>query len=101
MRVLLVNFILILALGACQAPVSGPGSASDSASGAVLPFPPSPSASIAGESLAESKHVRRTEANHLPKDAPNIIIVLMDDVGFGSAFHFWRRDQYTRFIESI
>ncbi len=26
---------------------------------------------------------RRVEASHLPKDAPNILIVLLDDVGFG------------------
>ncbi|WP_053004320.1 arylsulfatase [Flavobacterium sp. ABG] len=51
--------------------------------GSVLPFPEPPTASIAGESLAESKHVRRKYPSHLPKDAPNIVIVLMDDVGFG------------------
>jgi arylsulfatase A-like enzyme len=51
--------------------------------GSVLPFPKASSASIAGETLQESKHVRRVEASHLPKDAPNILIILMDDVGFG------------------
>ena len=56
--------------------------------GAVLPFPPVPSASTTGESLAESKHVRRAEPNHLPKNAPNILIVLMDDVGFGTSSTF-------------
>ncbi len=56
--------------------------------GAVLPFPEPPSASIAGESLAESKHVRREHPSHLPKDAPNILIVLMDDVGFGTPSTF-------------
>ena len=33
--------------------------------------------------LQESKHQRRVEPNHLPKDAPNILIILLDDVGFG------------------
>jgi arylsulfatase A-like enzyme len=56
--------------------------------GSVLPFPEPPSASIAGESLAESKHQRRTKINHLPENAPNIIIVLMDDVGFGTPSTF-------------
>ena len=53
--------------------------------GSVLPFPPVPTASTAGPTLQESKHVRRAEANHLPADAPNILIVLLDDVGFGLA----------------
>ncbi len=54
----------------------------------VLPFPSAKSASTAGESLAESKHVRRTETSHLPKGAPNIVVVLMDDVGFGTPSTF-------------
>ena len=55
------------------------------ADGSVLPFPPVPSASVAGATLAESKHQRRAEADHLPKNAPNILIILLDDVGFGLA----------------
>lgn len=51
--------------------------------GSVLPFPPTPSASKAGPTLQESEHHRRVDQNHLPKDAPNILIVLIDDVGFG------------------
>ena len=51
--------------------------------GSVLPFQPVPTASTAGPTLQESKHVRRAEPNHLPPDAPNILIVLLDDVGFG------------------
>src|SRR5437763_3321661 len=53
------------------------------ANGAVLPFPPTPSASKAGYTLAESTHKRREEPGRLPADAPNILIVLLDDVGFG------------------
>ena len=33
--------------------------------------------------LQESKHQRRVEKSHLPKDAPNILIIMLDDVGFG------------------
>jgi arylsulfatase A-like enzyme len=51
--------------------------------GSVLPFSPTPSASLAGPTLQQSKHQRRVEPNRLPKDAPNILIVLLDDVGFG------------------
>ena len=56
--------------------------------GSVLPFPPVPSASIAGPTLQESKHVRRQEPQRLPADAPNILVVLLDDVGFGHPVAF-------------
>ena len=57
--------------------------AADSDDGSVLPFPPTPSASTAGPTLQESTHKRRVEKSHLSKDAPNILIILLDDVGFG------------------
>ena len=52
--------------------------------GSVLPFPPTPSASVAKPRLQDSAHIRRVEPNHLRADAPNILIVLIDDVGFGT-----------------
>ncbi len=55
------------------------------ADGSVLPFPPTPSASVAAPTLQESKHQRRVEQSHLPKNPPNILIILLDDVGFGLA----------------
>jgi arylsulfatase A-like enzyme len=58
------------------------------ADGSVLPFPGAPSASIAAPRLQDSKHVRRVEPNHLRKDAPNVLIILLDDVGFGQASTF-------------
>ncbi|ABE39746.1 sulfatase [Rhodopseudomonas palustris BisB5] len=58
------------------------------ADGSVLPFPGSPSASIAAPRLQDSKHVRRVEPSHLRKDAPNVLIILLDDVGFGQAATF-------------
>ncbi len=51
--------------------------------GSILPFPTAPSASVAEPRLQDSAHHRRVETSHLPKDAPNILIVLLDDVGFG------------------
>ena len=52
--------------------------------GSVLPFPPMPSASIAKPRLQDSVHKRRAEPDRLPKDAPNILIILIDDAGFGT-----------------
>src|SRR5271156_6781039 len=49
----------------------------------VLPFPPTPSASIAGRTMQESVYHRRAEPRRLPADAPNILIVLIDDAGPG------------------
>ncbi len=50
---------------------------------AVLPFPPTPSASQAGPTVRESKMTWRKEPERLRPDAPNVLIVLIDDVGFG------------------
>jgi hypothetical protein len=58
------------------------------ADGSVLPFPPVPSASVAAPRLQDSKHQRRPEQSHLRKDAPNVLIILMDDVGFGQPSTF-------------
>jgi arylsulfatase A-like enzyme len=57
--------------------------AASSGDGSSLPFPPTPSASVAKPRLQDSIHHRRVETEHLPKDAPNILIILLDDVGFG------------------
>lgn len=55
---------------------------------ANLPFPKTPSASKAGITLQDSEHHWRQEPNRLPKDAPNIIIFLTDDTGFGNPSTF-------------
>ena len=47
----------------------------------VLPFPPKPSGSMAARTMQESVYSPLPPVNHLPKDAPNILIVLIDDVG--------------------
>ena len=49
----------------------------------VLPFPPTPSASIAGRTMQESVYAQREQPRHLRDDAPNILIVLIDDAGPG------------------
>lgn len=51
----------------------------------VLPFPPTPSASTPGLTMQDSIYKKRVDPKHLPPDAPNILIILMDDVGPGQA----------------
>ena len=55
----------------------------DATDGSVLPFPPVPAASVAGVTLQQSTMKRRVEPDRLPKDVPNILIIMLDDVGFG------------------
>ena len=50
----------------------------------ILPFPPTPSASTAGLTMKDSVYKKRVEAKHLADGAPNILIILIDDVGPGS-----------------
>lgn len=50
----------------------------------VLPFPTTPTASIAKDTMADSTHKRREEPTRLTTNAPNILIILMDDVGPGT-----------------
>ena len=47
----------------------------------ALPFPPTPSGSIAGRTMQESVYRPRATPRRLPADAPNILIVLIDDAG--------------------
>jgi arylsulfatase len=51
----------------------------------VLPFPEVPSASTAGTTIAESEHKKREVKSYLREDAPNIMIIMLDDVGPGQA----------------
>ncbi len=53
-----------------------------------LPFPETPSASVAGATMQESRHQWRKEPRRVRKDAPNILIVMFDDAGFGQPSTF-------------
>ena len=50
----------------------------------VLPFPPAPSGSVAGLTIQDSVYKKRVEPKRLADGAPNILIILMDDVGPGT-----------------
>jgi arylsulfatase A-like enzyme len=49
----------------------------------VLPFPPTPSGSIPGRTMQDSVYSPRAAPQRLPADAPNILIILIDDAGPG------------------
>ena len=51
--------------------------------GSVLPFPPQPMDSVVKPSLQDSTMKWPNQQQRLPADAPNILVVLIDDVGFG------------------
>jgi arylsulfatase A-like enzyme len=67
----------------------------------VLPFPPAGSGSIAGRTMQESVYSPKPPESHLPADAPNILIVLIDDAGPGLPTTFGgevRTDNLTRVL---
>ncbi|MBX3421421.1 MAG: arylsulfatase [Pirellulaceae bacterium] len=51
----------------------------------TLPFPPTPTASTAGLTIQDSVHKKRGTIDRLPSGAPNVLIILIDDVGPGVA----------------
>lgn len=51
--------------------------------GSVLPFPPAPMAGEAKQRLQDSTMQWPDKPRRLSDDAPNILIVMLDDVGFG------------------
>ena len=80
---------LILCASASATPsVHAATTTSTPSDGSVLPFPPVPSASKAAPRLQDSVHKRRAQPQHLKPGAPNVLIILLDDVGFGQASTF-------------
>ena len=51
--------------------------------GSVLPFPPVPMDSVVKPRLQDSTMKWPADPQRLPSDAPNVLIVLLDDTGFG------------------
>jgi arylsulfatase A-like enzyme len=85
---ILVVWVMVVAVactnGTNQQQTGTKTASSQVESGAILPFPPTPSASKAGLTMETSTYKKRVEPRHLPEDAPNILIILMDDAGPGA-----------------
>lgn len=79
-----MNTRFLILIGLCFAVNANVAAKKIPTDGSVLPFPTPPSASIAKPRLQDSVHHRRTEPSRLPGNAPNILIILIDDVGFGT-----------------
>jgi arylsulfatase len=47
----------------------------------ILPFPPAPSGSTPGLTIQDFSYKKRVEPKRLAEGAPNILIILMDDLG--------------------
>jgi arylsulfatase A-like enzyme len=75
-----IPLVLTAALFGCGGESGEPGT--------VLPFPSPPMGGSVGPTMQESVHQWRTAPRHLPEDAPNILIVMFDDAGFGQASTF-------------
>ncbi|MGN6694981.1 MAG: arylsulfatase, partial [Aquihabitans sp.] len=68
----------------------------------ALPFPATPSASVAGRTMQESTYQPRVEPKRLADDAPNIVVILIDDAGPGLPTTFGgevRTDTLSRVLE--
>jgi hypothetical protein len=68
----------ILALGAPQFAASQGHQPQD---GSVLPFPDAVSGSKAARTMQESTYSPRPAPQRLRKDAPNVVVILLDDAG--------------------
>jgi arylsulfatase A-like enzyme len=75
----------LLACGGGQKPAQSSAQPDD---GSVLPFPGPPMGGTAGLTMQQSVHKWREEPRRLPADAPNIVIVMLDDAGFGQPSAF-------------
>lgn len=47
----------------------------------TLPFPPKASGSVAGRTIQESTYSPKQPIRHLPENAPNVVVILIDDAG--------------------
>ncbi len=77
---------ICLLLTACGAPQPGP-TASGGVDRTVLPIPEPPNPSITTMDARDAKAPPRFEVK-APANAPNVVVVLIDDIGFGASAAF-------------
>ncbi len=65
-----------IVLGLVMVLLPSPGPAQEN-----LPFPPPPSPSTAGPTIAQSVYKPDEPVRRLPADVPNVLVIMMDDVG--------------------
>ncbi|MEZ5857997.1 MAG: arylsulfatase [Geminicoccaceae bacterium] len=75
------RLVILAALASLLA--AGSAGTQEKDDGSVLPFPPEPMAGEAKQLLQDSTMQWPEPARHLAENAPNILIVMLDDVGFG------------------
>ena len=73
----------VLVLVGCSTPAPSAPAATPPSDGSVLPFPPPPSESVAKPKIEDSTMKWPTAPQRLPADAPNIVVIMIDDIGFG------------------
>jgi len=87
-RCLLVALALAAASAGCsEAPRSTAASAAGGLDRTILPVPEPPVPSITTEDARKATPPPRFEVT-APKGAPNVVVVLLDDIGFGAASAF-------------
>ena len=80
--------------GATEQPGHGPSpTARPDVDRSVLPIPPAPFAGTIGLRAGESKASFPHNIT-APDGAPNVVLILLDDVGFGAAVHLRWADQH-------
>jgi arylsulfatase A-like enzyme len=81
LRLVLVGCILICLQVISPGLIGRTVAGAQPSDGSVLPFPPTPSGSKAARTMQDSTYKPLPKLQRLPKDAPNILIILIDDAG--------------------
>ncbi len=87
MKNLIYLFTLLLLISCGNNNNTNPTKSTEKYVGEVLPFTPPPMPAKHAR-LQDSKMKWPKQEQHLPKDAPNVLIIMLDDVGFGVAETF-------------
>jgi arylsulfatase A-like enzyme len=79
-------FIALFTFYCCINAFAGPALAKED--GSVLPFPPKAMESVVKQRIQDTTMKWPEQPQRLPTEAPNILIILIDDIGFGAVDTF-------------